>query len=49
MTSNIYIMVIMDNNIGKDENYEVNNESLVLEDIKIARNLFEQIENKPLS
>ncbi|KAG0674755.1 GTP-binding protein gtr1 [Pichia californica] len=49
LTSNIYIMVIMDNNIGKDENYEVNNESLVLEDIKIARNLFEKIESKPIT
>lgn len=48
LTSNIYIMVIMDNNIGKDDTYEVDNESLVLEDIKIARNLFEKIENKPL-
>lgn len=47
LTSNIYIMVIMDNNIGKDENYEVRNESLILEDIKIARHLFESIENKP--
>lgn len=49
LTSNIYIMVIMDNNIGKDDNYEVNNESLVLEDIKIARNLFEQIQNKQIN
>ena len=47
LTSNIYIMVIMDNNIGKDDNYEVRNESLILEDIKIARHLFESIENKP--
>jgi Ras-related GTP-binding protein A/B len=47
LTSNIYIMIIMDNNIGKDEDYEVHNESLVLEDIKIARKLFERIENKP--
>lgn len=46
LTSNIYIMIIMDNNIGKDDNYEVDNESLVLEDIKIARDLFEKIENK---
>lgn len=43
LTSNIYIMVIMDNNIGKGENYEVHNENLVLEDIKIARDLFEKI------
>lgn len=49
LTSNIYIMVIMDNNVGKDESYEVHNESLVLEDIKIARNLFEKIENKAVS
>lgn len=48
LTSNIYIMVIMDNNIGKDSKYEVNNESLVLDDIKIARDLFEKIESKPV-
>lgn len=47
LTSNIYIMIIMDKNQGRDQNFEIRNESLVLEDIRIARNLFEKIENKP--
>jgi Ras-related GTP-binding protein A/B len=47
LTSNIYIMVIMDNAIGKNEDFEIRNESLILEDIKISRHLFEKIENKP--
>lgn len=49
LTSNIYIMVIMDNNVKKDDNYQIYNENLVLEDIKIARSLFEKIENKSVT
>lgn len=49
LTSNIYIMIIMGNNQGNDQNYEVWNENLILENIRIARDLFEKIENKPVS
>lgn len=49
LTSNIYIMVIMENKMGKDDNYEIDNENMLTEDIKIARHLFEKIENKTVN
>ena len=52
LTSNTYIMVIMDNNNSNHGSgpmgvqYQLEDENLVLEDIKIARDLFEKIEDK---
>lgn len=43
LTSNIYIMIIMEEDNSKT--YSIDNENLILEDIKLARNLFEKIEN----
>ncbi|VEU22839.1 DEKNAAC103932 [Brettanomyces naardenensis] len=48
LTSNIYIMIILDEDAGNEVaiDYELDDENLVLEDIKIARELFERIETK---
>lgn len=43
LTSNIYIMIIMDEDDSKP--YAIDNENLIIEDIKLARDLFERIEN----
>lgn len=45
LTSNIYIMIIMDETQDANKPYTINNENLILEDIKLARDLFEKIEN----
>lgn len=44
LTSNIYIMVIMD--CGERGEYQLQDENLVLEDIRIAREQFEKVESQ---
>ncbi|ODV88077.1 hypothetical protein CANARDRAFT_193858 [[Candida] arabinofermentans NRRL YB-2248] len=55
LTSNIYIMIIIDKSkvvVGNggggvnDNEYQIDDENLILENIKIARSLFERIESK---
>ncbi|KAG7894114.1 hypothetical protein KL925_002045 [Ogataea polymorpha] len=44
LTSNIYIMIIMDNPKSTFTGYQIDDENLVLENIKVARAEFEKIE-----
>ncbi|ANZ73958.1 BA75_00336T0 [Komagataella pastoris] len=45
LTNNIFIMIVMDNQRNDDDSTEIEDENLILEDIKIARSLFEKVEN----
>ncbi|AOA63992.1 GQ67_03376T0 [Komagataella phaffii] len=45
LTNNIFIMIVMDNQRNDDDSTAIEDENLILEDIKIARSLFEKVEN----